>query len=165
MQTTRVHSHPRYGIFVWGTFFGIGLGTLQSILVANTLSSVHHAYYTSGLWTSALLWAVSFLILGAVATNIAGMVNRGILITFWSSLVAGFITFITSVIVVIPQLDLSPHPSFEHSYDRLGLFLYFIGFFCLWLFVMFLGLSFGSAGAGLYRAMQKIATGFNSVGQ
>ncbi len=165
MQTTHVHIHPCYAIFVLGTFFGIDIGTLQSILVANTLSNIPGAYDASNFWISALWGAVSFLMLGAVATNITGMVSRGILTTFWSSLVAGFIIFITSFVVVTRRLDLIPYASFEHTYDPLSLFIYFFGFFCLWLFVMFFGLSFGSAGAGLYRAIQKIATRFNCAGQ
>jgi hypothetical protein len=169
MQTTRVHVHPLYAIFVLGTFFGLDLGTIQSFVVANTLADMYRGVdYTSGFWASALLWAVSFFIVGIVATSITGMVSRGIVTTFWSSLVAGFITFITSLVVLMGQL-LNPHPYFEHSYDQLGngmgLFLFFIVFFCLWLIVMVFGLGFGSAGAGLYRGMQKIALRFNSSEQ
>ena len=165
MQTTRVHSHPRYSIFVWGTFFRIGLGTIQSILVATILSSRDNAYYSSGFWTSALLWAVSFLISGAGATHITGTVRRAIATTFWSSVVAGFMTFVTSLLVIKQQLDLNPTVFFGRADEQSGLFLYLIGFFYLWHFVMFFGLTLGSAGAGLYRAMQKIATRFNCAGQ
>ena len=165
MQTTRVHIHPHYITFVVGTFLGIDLGTFQSILVADTLSWKGHETYSSGFWTSALLWIVSFFILGIVTTRITGVVRRGILTTFWSSVVAGFITFITSVVVLRSQIDLSPHPSFEHSYNQVGFFILCIVFFYLWFYVMGFSLIFGSAGAGLYRAIQKIAIRFNSAEQ
>lgn len=163
MQTTRIH--PRRTVFILSLFFGLGLGIIQSILAVNVFSS--SADGASDFWTSILLWIVSFFIIGIVTTPITGTFGRGTMTTFYSSLIAGFITFMASFINLIVMMQRSAHityPSWEQGYATLGFIIIFFEFFCLWYSVMSFSLIFGSIGAGLYKAAQKIVNMAISAG-
>ena len=71
MQTTSTTIHPLYVIFVLGTFFGLDLGTIESFLVGNLLST---STSSPLFWCSALLWIGAFLALGAYTTSLTSMV-------------------------------------------------------------------------------------------